>query len=67
MTTLLKVEGMSCSHCESRVVKYVSGMDGVSSAEASAKDGTVKVEHDGTVSVDAIKAVIDDLGYEVKD
>ena len=44
MTTLLKVEGMSCSHCENRVVKYVTGMDGVSSAVASAKDGTVTVE-----------------------
>ncbi len=64
--TMLKVEGMSCSHCENAIKKAVGALDGVSSVTVDLKGKTVTVEYDGTkVSLDKIKNEIEDQGYEV--
>ncbi|WP_339221804.1 copper ion binding protein [Paenibacillus sp. FSL H8-0332] len=60
----LKVEGMSCGHCVSSVEKAVSGVGAAAKVDLPAK--TVAVEFDeNTVSLDAIKAAIEDQGYDV--
>jgi len=65
--TVLKVEGMSCSHCENAVKKAVGALDGVSSVSVDLKGKTVTVEYDSAkVSLDDIKNEIEDQGYEVK-
>ncbi len=66
-TVLLKVEGMSCSHCEKAVKQAVSALDGVKSVAVSLKDKTVTVEHDpGKASLDQIRQEIEGQGYEVQ-
>ncbi len=63
---ILKVEGMSCSHCENAVKKAVGALDGVSSVTVDLKGKTVTVEYDGSkVSLDMIKNEIEDQGYDV--
>ena len=62
MATVLKVEGMSCEHCENRVVKAVLAVAGVVSAEASAAEGTLTFEG-GDVA--AVTAAVEDAGYDV--
>jgi copper ion binding protein len=62
---VLTVEGMSCAHCENAVKKAVSALDGVASVAVDLPAKTVSIEHDGTVSTDAIKEAIEDQGYDV--
>ncbi|NOU83066.1 copper ion binding protein [Paenibacillus sp. LMG 31459] len=60
----LNVEGMSCGHCVSAVEKAVSGVGAAAKVDLPAK--TVAVEFDeNTISLDAIKAAIEDQGYDV--
>ncbi len=66
-TVLLKVEGMSCSHCEKAVKQAVGALAGVKSVAVSLNDKTVTVEHDpGKATLEQIKHEIEDQGYEVK-
>jgi copper chaperone len=65
-TTTIKVEGMSCSHCVSAVTKAVGALDGVSDVKVSLEAGTAEVKYDsGKVSLDKIKAEIEDQGYDI--
>ncbi|ETT42704.1 copper ion binding protein [Paenibacillus sp. FSL P4-0338] len=60
----LNVEGMSCGHCVSAVEKAVSGVGAAAKVDLPAK--TVAVEFDeNAVSLDKIKAAIEDQGYDV--
>lgn len=64
--TVLKVEGMSCSHCENAVKKSVGALDGVSAVEVDLKGKTVTVEYESSkVTLDKIKNEIEDQGYDV--
>lgn len=64
--TTITVNGMSCAHCEARVNKAIDAIDGVSSSKASSKKSEVTVKFDeARTSLDAIKAVITETGYEV--
>ena len=63
---LLKVEGMSCAHCERAVKQAVGSLEGVKSVEVSLQDKMVTVEHDPVKApLDKIKNEIVDQGYEV--
>ena len=65
MQTTLNVEGMSCSHCENAVKKAVSAITGVTELAVDLAAKTVIVTHDGNVTVDSIRNVIEDQGYSV--
>jgi len=56
---------MSCAHCVRAVFTALGGVKGVSRADVSI--GQAIVEHDGTVSQDAIAEAISIAGYEVAD
>lgn len=61
---VLKVEGMTCGHCVSAVEKAVGGLG--ASGQVSLGDKKVSVDYDETkVSLDEIKAAIEDQGYDV--
>lgn len=64
---ILTVHGMSCSHCESSIKKAVGALNGVISVMVDLGSKKVSVEFDqGKVSVDTIKATIEDQGYDVR-
>ncbi|WP_338450285.1 copper chaperone CopZ [Niallia oryzisoli] len=63
----LNVEGMSCGHCVKAVEGSVGKLDGVASVKVSLENKTVDVEYNADeVTLDAIKEIIDDQGYDVK-
>ena len=64
MEKILTVRGMMCPHCEAHVKQAVESVDGVISATASHKDGTVVVMQNGDVSVDALARAVVGAGYE---
>jgi copper chaperone len=64
---LLNVEGMSCSHCENRVMKALGAIDGVGNVSISLKDYTVTVDYDPSkVSPKVISEAVKEQGYQVK-
>ncbi|MBO5879356.1 MAG: heavy metal translocating P-type ATPase [Clostridia bacterium] len=65
MTKVFNVSGMMCPHCEAHVKSALESIEGVESALASHKDGTVTVTLSGEVSDSVIKAAITKAGYTV--
>jgi copper chaperone len=63
MSTVLKVEGMSCGHCENRVKNALEEL-GVEIIKVSASEDMVEV-NEKDVSLDKIKEAIEDVGYDV--
>jgi copper chaperone CopZ len=62
----LNVGGMHCPSCEALVKEDVGELPGVGKVEASHKDGTVTITHDGSLDVEKAKKAIAALGYKVK-
>ncbi|MBM4343925.1 MAG: heavy metal translocating P-type ATPase [Deltaproteobacteria bacterium] len=61
--TTLRVTGMSCGHCEGRVVKALQAIPGVASATASASGASARVAHAGEVSVQTLVDAVQGAGY----
>lgn len=58
------IEGMSCSHCAARVEKALHKLEGVSAkVDLSAKAANLELAKE--VSDDALRAAVEDAGYEV--
>jgi copper chaperone len=57
----LRVDGMSCTHCEQSVEEALEGVSGVSDATANHETGEVRVE--GDFDVDAAAKAVEDAGY----
>lgn len=64
-TTVLHVEGMSCGHCVKAVSGAVSAVDGVTGVQVDLATKTAMVEHGAQVTFDALKAAIEEQGYDV--
>lgn len=63
---VLSVEGMSCNHCVNSIHKGVGALKGIQLVAADLTSKTVTVEFEGEkVTIDQIKEVIEDEGYEV--
>lgn len=60
-SALLKVDGMMCSACQTRVENALNAIDGVW-AKASSADGTVSVLMKAPVEESTLRAAINDLG-----
>ena len=58
------VQGMSCAHCVAAVTHEVEALAGVSAAEVDLASGRLVVRGEG-VSDDAVRAAVDEAGYEV--
>ena len=63
MVTTAKIDGMSCAHCVRAVFTALGGVPGVSRADVSI--GQAVIEHDGSVSPEAIREAISIAGYDV--
>lgn len=65
-TQMLKVDGMSCVHCENAVKTAVGALTGVSKVTVDLAAKTVAVEFDAAkVNMEAIKNAIEEQGYDV--
>lgn len=61
----IRIEGMSCGHCVSRVTKALQATPGVTVKDVQI--GSATVDHDGTqASIDAIVQSLDRAGYDAK-
>jgi copper chaperone len=66
LNVTLKVQGMSCSHCVNAIEGAVGKLGAAAKVDLSA--GSVAVEYDDNkLTLDAIKATIEDQGYDVSE
>ncbi|MEO5580833.1 MAG: cation transporter [Gemmatimonadaceae bacterium] len=63
MVTTATIAGMSCAHCVRAVFTGLAGVSGISTADVSI--GRAVIDHDGTVSNEAITEAISIAGYTV--
>lgn len=63
METVIKVEGMMCTHCKARVEKVCKAVPGVADAVVDLAAKTVTVT--GDVDLQAVKKAITDADYTV--
>ena len=63
METIIKVEGMMCTHCKARVESVCKAVPGTADAVVDLAEKQVTVT--GTAPVEALKKAITEAGYEV--
>ena len=59
------VTGMSCGHCESAITREVTAIPGVTSVKAVASTGLLTVDSDQPLDEAALRAAVDEAGYEL--
>jgi len=62
MSKIIHIEGMSCGHCAAHVERALRGIGLTASVDLNKKIATVSA---GDASDEAIKAAVEDAGYEV--
>ena len=65
MEKVIKVEGMMCAHCKTRVEKEIQKVENVISVEANINTKEVVIEYEGSLNLDEVKKVVIEAGYEV--
>ena len=65
-TELLKVSGMTCGGCTSKVTHALEAISGVSNVKVSLADGEASVQFDeGLTSPEQLKSAVQRAGYTV--
>src|SRR5690606_24134597 len=65
-TTTYAVEGMTCQHCVNAVTEEVEQIPGVESVQVALDEQAVTVTGPEDLSVDAIRAAVEEAGYTLK-
>lgn len=63
MTTEFRVPDASCGHCKQTIESAVSSIEGVGGADLDLGSKTLKIEHDDTVTTDALIGAVSAAGY----
>jgi len=65
MKKKISISGMSCEHCVKHVTNALKELAGVSNVEVNLAAKNAIIEASDDLTDEAIKAAIDDAGYEV--
>ncbi len=64
-TTEYTVTGMTCEHCVDAVTREVGAIDGVTGVDVDLDSGRVSVTSEQPVDDAAVRAAVDEAGYEL--
>ena len=64
-TTTYPVTGMTCGHCVSAVTEEVSQVSGVTAVDVDLESGGLTVTSEAPVDEAAVRAAVEEAGYEV--
>ena len=67
VTSTFTVKGMTCSHCVQSVTQELSALPGVTDVQVDLASGGVTVASDAPISDEAVRAAVDEAGYELAD
>ena len=63
--TNLKIEGMHCAGCSTRLEKVLNNLEGVETAKVSLEEKKATIKYDETkISLENIKETIEDDGFK---
>ncbi|MEV2236767.1 copper ion binding protein [Micromonospora sp. NPDC049891] len=65
VSTTYQVQGMTCGHCVSAVSTEIGAIEGVKDVQVDLAAGRVTVTSDQPLSDDAVRAAVDEAGYEL--
>ncbi|MCU1371608.1 MAG: Heavy metal transport/detoxification protein [Ilumatobacteraceae bacterium] len=66
-TTAYAVTGMSCQHCVDAVTAEVGRLSGVEQVQVDLPTGAVTVTSAAPLAIDAVRAALDEAGYDLVD
>lgn len=62
---VLKIEGMHCNGCSTRLERVLNNLEGVNKAKVELEKAEAKIEFDETkISIEKIKEAIEDAGFK---
>ena len=64
MVSEYTVTGMVCQHCVSAVTEEVGAIEGVTDVQVDLAAGRVRITSNGPLDSSAVRAAIDEAGYE---
>ena len=64
-TATYTVAGMTCGHCVSAVTEEVTQVPGVTTVDVDLTSGRLTVTSDAPVDDEAVRAAVDEAGYEL--
>lgn len=65
MKTTIKVEGMTCGHCEKAVNGALKDIEGVQTVNVDLASGDVEVTYETPATIEQMEEAIEDQGYDV--
>lgn len=65
MQTTYTVSGMTCGHCVNSVQSEVGQIDGVTDVQVDLANSAVTVTSDQPLDETAVRAAVDEAGYEL--
>ncbi|GIJ32511.1 heavy-metal-associated domain-containing protein [Verrucosispora sp. WMMD703] len=65
VSTTYQVQGMTCGHCVNAVSTEIGAIEGVKDVQVDLAAGRVTVTSDQPLSDDAVRAAVDEAGYEL--
>ena len=61
----LKIEGMHCAGCSTRLEKVLNNLEGVETAKVSLEEKKATIKYDETkINIENIKEAIEDAGFK---
>ena len=64
---ILKIKGMHCEGCSTRLVKILNNQDGVGEAKVSLEKAEANIKFDESkISIEELKEVVEDAGFEAE-
>ena len=67
VTSTYTVTGMTCGHCVQAVTGELTALPGVADVQVDLASGAVTVTSAAPLEEDAVRAAVDEAGYELAD
>lgn len=64
MNYIFEIKGMSCQNCVRHATEALKALPGAGEVVVTLEPARGEVQHDGSLSFEAISAALDDEGYE---
>ena len=65
MQTIIKVNGMTCSHCAMMIKAELSEIQGVNDCKVNVEQKSVEIDHEEKLDLNKVNQAIESLGYEI--
>lgn len=65
ITTIIKIEGMSCNHCANKVSSALENLEGIKKVKVNLKEKEAMIISEKELNLDQIENLIHELGYQM--